>query len=85
MAISHCKIRLCSCSFFYLLMKQMHGKLHIFHQSGYIQHIKPFSVRIIALSNLAHFLGVIFEFSPLKEEANPMVVTSVVTYTFSIG
>ena len=38
-----------------------------------------------AVSNLSHFLGFIFDFSPLKEEANPMVVTSVVTYTFPIG
>ena len=30
-------------------------------------------------------MGFIFDFSPLKEEANPMVVTSVVTYTFPIG
>ena len=83
--VSHCKIRLCFWSFFHLLMKQMHGKLHIFHQSGYIQHIRPLSVRIIAFSNLAHFLGVIFEIPPSTYLNNPMGVTSVVTYTFSIG
>ena len=66
-------------------MKQMHGKLHIFHQSGYIQHIRPLSVRIIAFSNLAQFLGVIFEIPPSTYLNNPMGVTSVVTYTFSIG
>ena len=62
----------------------MHGKLHIFHQSGNIQHIKPFSARIIAFLNLAQFLGVIFEIPPSTYLNNPIGVTSVVTYTFPI-
>ena len=39
----------------------------------------------MVFSKLAHFLAFIFKILPLKEEANPMGVTSVVTYTFSIG
>ena len=85
MPILHCKIRLCFWSFFQLLLRSMHGKHNILYQTGYIHHTKPFLWWFIEFSKLAHFLAIIFKISPLKEEANPMGVTSVVTYTFSIG
>ena len=83
--ILHCKIKLCFWSFFQLLPWSMHGKHNILYQTGYIHHTKPFLWWFIAFSKLAHFLAIIFKIPPLKEEANPMGVTSVVTYTFSIG
>ena len=83
--ILHCKIRLCFWSFFQLLLRSMHGKHNILYQTGYIHHTKPFLWWFIEFSKLAHFLAIIFKIPPLKEEANPMGVTSVVTYTFSIG
>ena len=83
--ILHCKIRLCFWSFFQLLLRSMHGKHNILYQTGYIHHTKPFLWLFIEFSKLAHFLTIILKIPPLKEEANPMGVTSVVTYTFSIG
>ena len=83
--ILHCKIIQQFCNFFLLFLISMHQKPHIFHLCGYLQHMKLFLARNNAFLNLSHFLGIIFDFSPLKEEANPMVVTSVVTYTFPIG
>ena len=83
--ILHCKIRLCFWSFFQLLLRSMHGKHNILYQTGYIHHTKQFLWWFIAFSKLAHFLAIIFKIPPLKEEANPMGVTSVVTYTFSVG
>ena len=83
--ILHCKIKLCFCNFFQLLMGSMYQNHNIYHQTGYIQHVKWVLSRIIAIWKLAHFLGVIFEFPPSTYLNNPMVVTSVVTYTFSIG
>ena len=85
MPILHCKIRLCFWSFFQILLKSMHGKHNILYQTGYIHHTKPFLGWFIEFSKLADFLVIIFKIPPLKEEANPMVVTSVVTYTFPIG
>ena len=82
--ILHCKIKLCFCNFFQLLMGSMYQNHNIYHQTGYIQHVKWVLSRIIAIWKLAHFLGVIFEFPPSTYLNNPMVVTSVVTYTFSI-
>ena len=83
--ILHCKIKLCFWSFFQLLLRPMHGKQNILYETGYIHHTKPFLGWFIAFSKLAHFLAIIFKILPLKEEANPMGVTSVVTYTFSIA
>ena len=54
-------------------------------QSGYLQHVRLFLLTNTAVLVLSQFLGIIFNFAPLEEEAKPMVVTSVVTYTSSIG
>ena len=85
MPILHFKIRECFWRFFQLLLRSMYGKHNILHQTGYIHHTKPFLGWFIEFSKLAHFLAIIFKILPLKEEANPRGVTSVVTYTFSIG
>ena len=78
--ILHCKIWLCFWSFFQLLLRSMHGKHNILYQTGYIHHTKPVLWWFIEFSKLAHFLAIIFKIIPLKEEANPRGVTSVVTY-----
>ena len=85
MPILHSKIRLCFCYLFQLFMRLLHQKHKIFHQSGYIQHFKWLLTKNIQISKLDQFSGFILK-NPLSTHlTNPMVATSVVTYTFYIG
>ena len=43
--ILHCKIIQQFCNFFLLFLISMHQKPHIFHQCGYLQHMKLFLAR----------------------------------------
>ena len=71
---------------FYPNIPNQHGWDNDFRdQSGYLQHVRLFLLTNTAVLVLSQFLGIIFNFAPLGEEAKPMVVTSVVTYTSSIG
>ena len=47
--ILHCKIKLCFCNFFQLLMGSMYQNHNIYHQTGYIQHVKWVLSRNIAI------------------------------------
>ena len=81
----HCKIRSCFFNFFQLYLRLLYRKLNTFHQSGYIQHIKWFLTKNIQISKLDQFLGFILKIPLSTHLTNPMVATSVVTYTFYMG
>ena len=85
MPILHCKIRLCFCYLFQLFLRLLHQKHKIFHQSGYIQHFKWFLTKNIQISKLDQFSGFILKIPLSTHLTNPMVATSVVTYTFYMG
>ena len=85
MPILHSKIRLCFCYLFQLFLRLLHQKHKIFHQSGYIQHFKWFLTKNIQISKLDQFSGFILKIPLSTHLTNPMVATSVVTYTFYMG